>query len=583
MENIAIVRNLATGRSDRHYLRLALLAVAALALAACAGRSSKVIARSDAGAVTPADLERYILELPEDARRPGADQSLEAWRREQLENLLVADALVAEGESLLDSPEGAAQIRRARLTALAEAYRTEAIDNQLDLSDEAVRRYYDEHVNEFGNDEQVRLSHIFRRVPSDASSEARAAARAEMEELLARLRAGANFGDIARERSDSETAHQHGLIGRLDRGVLEPEIDEIVWSLEEGELSEVVSTPVGFHIFRLDKRIPPTTVSFEEARERLRRRIEKQGRRRLEDEQFSLLLKDSGALYRPELLAQIQTLDPTTPVFELDDYRIRVADVTAYARQAGFLELRRLPPEDWLRAAVMARLFAWKALEEGFERRPEVAGQISRAERAAKIESAAQRHLNRELEELEASGALQTFYDEHYLRVQSPTLYRIRVITAALSRFARPYDAYELLGGLAESIRSGGLDMAEAAREHSDDLSAPDGGDLGWVRLDAFGTWFGPRVQNRVIKLEAGRVSDPLLIEEYDQAQLRYERPGYMLVRIEEIRPSQVRTYEEARTEVWSLYVERHRRDLEESAKQEVLASIHAKFVEQGL
>lgn len=584
MESTVIVSNSATERPDcRRFFGLALLAVAALALAGCTGRPSDILAKSDVGIVTQTDLERYILELPEDKRRPRADQTLDEWRREQLENLLVADALAAEGESLLDGAEGAARIRRARLTALAEAYRTEAIDNQLDLSDEAVRRYYDEHVDEFGNDEQIRLSHIFRRVPSDAAPEARAAARAEMEELVATLRGGANFGDLARERSDSETAHQHGLIGRLDRGVLEPEVEEIVWSLEEGELSEVVATPVGFHIFRLDKRISPTTVSFEEARERLRRRLENQGRKRLEDEQFNLLLKDSGALYRPKLLAQIQTVEPATPVFELDDYRIRVADVTAYARQAGFLELRRQPPEDWLRAAVMARLFAWKALEEDLERRPDVAGQISRAERAAKIEIAAQRQLERQLEKLETSGVLQTFYDEHYLRVQSPTLHRIRVITAALSRFAKSYNAYELLEGIAERVRSGSLDMAEAARQHSDDLSAPDGGDLGWVRLDAFGTWFGPRVQNRVVKLKTGEVSDPLLIEEYDRAQLRYERPGYVLVRIEEIRPSQVRTFEDARTEVWSLYVERHRRDLEEFAKQEVLASIHAEFVEQGL
>jgi hypothetical protein len=124
--------------------------------------------------------------------------------------------------------------------------------------------------------------------------------------------------------------------------------------------------------------------------------------------------------------------------------------------------------------------------------------------------------------------------------------------------------------------------MAEAARQHSDDLSAPNGGDLGWVRLDAFGTWFGPRVQNRVIKLETGKVSDPLLIEEYDQAQLRYERPGYMLVRIEEISPSLVRTYEEARTEVWSLY-DRTAPSRPRVRKTEVLASIHAEFVEQGL
>jgi parvulin-like peptidyl-prolyl isomerase len=559
------------------------VAIAALALVACGEDQSELVARSDLGAVTRTDLEAYILALPTEKQRPAPEQTLEAWRLGQLEGLLVSDALAAEADGLLDEPEVAALVRRARLNALVEAYNSEYIDPQLDVSDEAVRRYYDEHVNEFGNEEQIRLSHIFRRVDREASPAERDAARAEMEELLVTLRRGANFGDLARERSDSETAHRHGLIGRLDRGALEPELEAIVWDLDEGELSEVVSTPVGFHIFRLDKKIPPTSVSFEEARERLRRRLERQGREQLENEHFERLLAESGAVYRPELVEQRAVVDPETSVFELEDYRIRIADVAAYVRTTGFLELRRLPPEEWLRTGAMGRLFVWKAQQEGLDQRPDVADAVDRAERQAKIEIAAQRHLNRQLDELEAAGELETFYDEHYLRFQTPTFHRMRIITAAFDRFAKPYDAFEMLDGLAQRIRAGSLDMADAARQSSDDLSASDGGDLGWVRLDAFGTWFGPRVQKEVVNLSPGDVSEPLLMEEYDRSQLRYERPGYVLVRIEETRPSRVRTFEEAREEVRDLYVERHRRELDTAMRRQELQSIHAEIVEENL
>lgn len=561
---------------------MTLVAVASL-VGCAADERHDLVARSDVGDVTRAELEGYILSMPADKRRPDPDQNLHDWRQARLKDLLLTKAFEVQAEDLLDGPGAQSRLQRARLSVLVEAYTSTYIDAELDLSDEAIRQYYDQHIYELGNPDQIRLRHIFRRVDADAPASVWATTRAEMEELLSKLKADSNFGDIARTESDSETAPRHGLIGRLDRGTLDPELEEIVWNLEDGELSEVIETPVGFHIFKLDNHIPAARVDFDEARGRLARRMKNEHRERQFSEQFARLQEESGAVFRPELIESEDEVDPSTPVFELDDHVIRLADVTNYVNRTGFVELRRLPPLLWLENAARNRLFAWKAEKENLDEKDEVARQMKSAATKEKVQMVIDNRLQPRIVELEANGELRKHYDEHYLRFQTPMLHRFRIITVNFDRFAKPYDAYEFADDLAGQIRAGKIDMADAARRYSDDPSASAGGDLGWLRFDAFGTWFGPRVQNAVAGVGPGVVTDPLLMEYYDQSQLGYDRTGYVLVRLENVKEPEIRPYEEVRQQVQQRYIDRHRRQLEETIRETVLEEIHAEIIEENL
>jgi protein-disulfide isomerase len=62
----------------------------------------------------------------------------------------------------------------------------------------------------------------------------------------------APFGKLAEEQSDDDTPSEGGLLGRFTRGELLPEIDRVVFALAPGELSPVVETPFGFHVFLRD-------------------------------------------------------------------------------------------------------------------------------------------------------------------------------------------------------------------------------------------------------------------------------------------------------------------------------------------
>ena len=397
------------------------------------------------------------------------------------------------------------------------------------------------------------------------------------------LRNGANFGDLARTESDSETAHLHGLIGRLDRGQLDPKLEEIVWNLDEGEISDIVDTPVGFHIFRLDNHIEPSQLAFDEAKSRLARRLQKLGSEALFDEHFEKLLDESGASYHPEMLAVREAVDPATVLFELDDHLITMADIDKHRRTTTFYELRTNPADEWLESVARNRLFVWKAEQTGLDKNPDFKARIEAVEREAMIRIATENRVDALIAELDADGELETYYHDNLQRFQSPRLHRMRIVRSDFDSHEKPYDALELLVDLAEKIEKGELDMADAARRYSDDPSASAGGDIGFLRIDGFGKWAGPRAQNVVAYMKPGELSEPLLVEVYDRSQLNYQRTGFLLVRIEEVKESDVIPYEQVKAQVRRQYVERHRPELESRIREEVFSAIHADIIEENL
>src|SRR5690606_36007563 len=83
-------------------------------------------------------------------------------------------------------------------------------------------------------EEQARARHILVRVAEDASEEERSAARAEAEALLARVKAGEDIAELARQHSDDEgSAARGGDVGWFPRGRMVPPFEQAVFSHEE--------------------------------------------------------------------------------------------------------------------------------------------------------------------------------------------------------------------------------------------------------------------------------------------------------------------------------------------------------------
>jgi parvulin-like peptidyl-prolyl isomerase len=156
----------------------------------------------------------------------------------------------AEAKGFFDRPDVRMRAQMAEEKELAAdfvASEIAAVRAAPALVEEAVAR----RVAAAQQAEVRKFSHIYLRA-AESDSAARAAAGARMQEIVAALQAGTGFNVLAERYSDSVMARGGGHIDWTPRGNLQPDAAAAVFALSEGQVSPVVATRDGLHLFRLD-------------------------------------------------------------------------------------------------------------------------------------------------------------------------------------------------------------------------------------------------------------------------------------------------------------------------------------------
>jgi peptidyl-prolyl cis-trans isomerase D len=136
------------------------------------------------------------------------------------------------------------------------------------VDEELLLGYYEQHKDEYMRPEQRKGGHILIALEEGADEAAVAAARVEAEAALARIRAGEDFGAVAKEVSaDTLSAEQGGDLGLLIKDTIDDAFDKVAFKLAQGEVSEPIRTPFGFHLIRVTEILPPSGKSFAEAKD----------------------------------------------------------------------------------------------------------------------------------------------------------------------------------------------------------------------------------------------------------------------------------------------------------------------------
>ncbi len=146
---------------------------------------------------------------------------------------------------------------------------------RINISPQEVSDYYRSHLAEFSQPERVRVRNILIRVEGD-NEEDWARAHSKVEELLDRLKRGSRFEDLARESSQGPNADTGGDMGLIERGQMLAEIDEVIFELEVGEVSGLIKTELGYHIFKVEEKLEPDTQELAEVREEIEQVIFKE-------------------------------------------------------------------------------------------------------------------------------------------------------------------------------------------------------------------------------------------------------------------------------------------------------------------
>ena len=113
-----------------------------------------------------------------------------------------------------------------------------------------ISDYYNQHKEEFAGAEEVKVRMILIRPKAeDKREEALIQAKA----IMRRIREGGDFAGLAKEYSEGPYAAEGGLMGDVKRGDLLPQLEDVVFSMDEGEVSEIVQTALGYHILKVEE------------------------------------------------------------------------------------------------------------------------------------------------------------------------------------------------------------------------------------------------------------------------------------------------------------------------------------------
>jgi len=164
------------------------------------------------------------------------------------------------------------------------------IRSKVKVSDEDVKNYWQTHPQEFRSDEEVRVRHIFLALTPEAGPAEVTRVKERADHVLARVRRGEEFGQVARQASEGPSASDGGELGWLRRGTVQADVEKVAFGLQPGQISEPVRTRAGFQILQLEDRRGGGPKPLDEVKEEIRDR----------------LVNEQGDAYRTQFITELK-------------------------------------------------------------------------------------------------------------------------------------------------------------------------------------------------------------------------------------------------------------------------------------
>ena len=124
------------------------------------------------------------------------------------------------------------------------------VGSRVDIGRDDVKKYYEEHKQEFVRPEQVVLADIFLSTEGK-TPEQTAVIQKKANDLLARLKKGDDFAELAKRNSEGPTSKDGGELGAFERGQLSKQLEDTVFALNKNQLTDVIQTKTGFEILKV--------------------------------------------------------------------------------------------------------------------------------------------------------------------------------------------------------------------------------------------------------------------------------------------------------------------------------------------
>ena len=224
----------------------------------------------------------------------------------------------ADAQAYYDDPSHAALFRAPDQAEIQYVVLdVNALKQQVTVNEDDLKTYYQQNIKNYSAPEERRASHILVKVAPNAPAAEQAKAKARAEALLAEVRKDpTRFAEIAKKNSeDPGSAPNGGDLDWFGRGAMTPPFEQAVFSMKQGEISDLVKTDFGYHIIEVTGVRGGGAKPFDEVRPQ----IEDARRRELAQARFADLAdKFSNTVYE-----QADTLQPAA-----DKYKLTVQTAT---------------------------------------------------------------------------------------------------------------------------------------------------------------------------------------------------------------------------------------------------------------
>src|SRR5436309_529132 len=260
----------------------------------------EIIARVNSSIITRSDLAKSREELQQELKQqnvPATDPRAKEKEKDVLRDLIDQQLLLAKGKDLgitgdtelvkrlddlrkqlklesMDDLEKEAQKQGVSFEDFKAGIRNQIVTQQvishevaphIQISEKEIQDYYNKHKAELEQPEAVDLSEIListgagnvnvdPNAPPPPEDPAKvAAAEDKAKQVLASIKAGAKFDDIAKKSSDGPTADSGGELGQFKRGTLAKQLEDLTFGMKPGDISDVIRTKQGFVILKVNE------------------------------------------------------------------------------------------------------------------------------------------------------------------------------------------------------------------------------------------------------------------------------------------------------------------------------------------
>jgi len=276
------------------YLFLALLVVS------CPKKDDgKVLATIEDQKITWQEFNKELDKIPMNMKKLVASQS---GKKNYLDRLIANKLLLREvsKEKIENDKEFQERFNDIKEQLLIEALLKKKITAQTQMSEDDLKKYYEEHKEDFKKDREINTRHILLKTEEEAK------------QVQAKLQKGEDFTELAKKYSiDPNVRQTGGEIGFQPKGSLIPEFENAAHKLTKvGQVSGIVKTQFGYHIIRLEGVKPPSYVSLEEVKDFIKQKNAQEKQKEVLEKYLEELKKNSKITINETLLKEEKAEPP---------------------------------------------------------------------------------------------------------------------------------------------------------------------------------------------------------------------------------------------------------------------------------